>query len=335
MKRIKIAQIGIYHDHARLVMSAILANSDIFDFIGYCVEDSEEMEHEIPKLPEIVKKQFPNVPVLTLEEILNCKGLEAVVVESREKDLVKYATMAANIGLAVHMDKPGGEKLSDFEKLIDIVKAKKLVFSLGYMYRQNKSVTKLYYLIDKGELGEILYVETHMNTLHDTEKRRWMCNFKGGMMFFLGCHLIDIIYRIMGEPTEIMPLNTTTAMDGVNTEDYGFALFKYPTGISFAKTCDAEIGGFNRRQIVVAGTKGTVEIRPIEICDGCSKVGSKLYFTKAGENTQEIDYEPVERYAPMLLDFAQYIRGEKQNIYTPDYELSLYKLVLRACGVEI
>ena len=34
----------------------------------------------------------------------------------------------------------------------------------------------------------------------------------------------------------------------------------------------------------------------------------------------------------MMAGFASYVRGEKENPYTLDYELELYKLVLRACG---
>lgn len=34
----------------------------------------------------------------------------------------------------------------------------------------------------------------------------------------------------------------------------------------------------------------------------------------------------------MMNSFAEYIRGEKENPYTPDYELELYKTVLECCG---
>ena len=42
--------------------------------------------------------------------------------------------------------------------------------------------------------------------------------------------------------------------------------------------------------------------------------------------------ERYHRYNDMLLSFAAMVRGEKENPYTYDYELSLYKHVLRACG---
>ena len=37
----------------------------------------------------------------------------------------------------------------------------------------------------------------------------------------------------------------------------------------------------------------------------------------------------------MMKAFAQYVRGEKQNPYSPDYELELYKTVLKSCGENL
>jgi hypothetical protein len=34
----------------------------------------------------------------------------------------------------------------------------------------------------------------------------------------------------------------------------------------------------------------------------------------------------------MIAAFASYVRGEKTNPFTPEYELELYKLILKACG---
>ena len=36
----------------------------------------------------------------------------------------------------------------------------------------------------------------------------------------------------------------------------------------------------------------------------------------------------------MMASFAAMVRGEKENPYTLDYELALYKLVLECCGVK-
>jgi len=35
----------------------------------------------------------------------------------------------------------------------------------------------------------------------------------------------------------------------------------------------------------------------------------------------------------MMSSFAKYVRGEVENPYTLDYELELYKILLKSCGV--
>jgi len=192
--------------------------------------------------------------------------------------------------------------------------------------------------IKNGELGDIISVEVQMNCIHPKEVRKWLDNFPGGMMFFLGCHLIDLILSIQGTPKKIIPLNKCSSIDGVTSKDFGMAVLEYENGISFAKTSAVEIGGFERRQLVVSGTKKTVELKPLEWC----VQGEKL-ATKRNTYTSRVWAEPsfkeqstaVDRYDSMMRSFAQMVRREKENPWNYDYELELYKTVLKACGVKL
>ena len=334
MKKIKIAQIGTSaNSHGNHVWKSLLKQSDVFDVVGYAFP-----ENESEKFPKQVVS-FEGYREMTVEEILGDPEIEAVVVETEEIYLTKYALMVAEAGKHLHMEKPGGCEFEDFEKLIKILKEKKLVFSTGYMYRFNPSVKEALEKIKRGDLGRIYSVEAQMSCKHTEDIRAWLENFKGGMLFFLGCHLIDLIYQIQGEPDEIIPLSCSTGIGDIHTEDYGMAVFKYPNGISFAKTCDNECGGFMRRQLVICGEKGTIEIKPLEV------VSQEGQYTVSCENYNDTGhswYEPwnegrsdvYDRYDSMLFNFAQLVGG-KENPYSYDYELSLYKLVLRACGKEI
>ncbi|MBR2223082.1 MAG: hypothetical protein IJ973_02040, partial [Christensenellaceae bacterium] len=113
--------------------------------------------------------------------------------------------------------------------------------------------------VGEGRLGKIISVEAQMNCKHARGVREWLECFPGGMLFFLGCHLVDLIYQIQGEPKEIIPLSCSSGIDGLSTRDFGMAVFVYENGVSFAKTCDNERGGFLRRQLVICGEKGSME----------------------------------------------------------------------------
>ena len=333
MKKIRIAQIGTsINSHGNCVWRSILKQSDIFDVVGYAFPENER--EKFPKRMQY----YEGYREMTVEEILSDPEIEAVAVETEEIYLTKYALMVANAGKHLHMEKPGGRELCDFEKLIDVLKSKKLTFSTGYMYRFNPKIQEALKKIKNGELGKIYSVEAHMDCYHPREVREWLGAFDGGMLFFLGCHLIDLIYQIQGEPTETIPLSCSSGFDGVTSKDIGMVAFKYPNGVSFAKTAAVERGGFLRRQLVICGEKGTLELKPLELYNEDKTEQytrtNEAYDTNWHTPWLSSQSEGYDRYDTMMRNFAEMIRG-KENPYSYDYELNLYRLVQKACGKEI
>lgn len=336
MKRIKIAQIGLGHDHAQNMLVSLTKQSDIFEFAGLAMPENEASDFAADA------EKYPDVRRMTVGEIFAIPGLDAVAVETEDEKLAKYALLAARHGKHIFMDKPGGFDHELFKRLVRTAKEKKLVFQTGYMYRFNPAVKDIFERVKRGELGEIYSVEAHMSCMHSPEKRQWLEKFPGGMMCFLGCHLIDLIVQLQGVPEEIVPFNTCTGIDGVTATDFGMAVLKYKNGASFVKVCACEPGGYYRRQLVVCGSKGTVELKPFEaavegagslkyteICevDGKDAVASCWSDTRRFSRTEDFD-----RYDGMLSTFAATVRGEMQNPYTYEYEEKLHRILLAACG---
>ena len=338
MRKIKIAQIGTGHDHAFASIETLKYYSNLFDLVGYAVVPEDSGNTDAFGF-EGNKKSYEGVKRLSLDEILNYEGLDAVCIETEDRALTKYALMAAEKGLHIHMDKPGGISDEEFDKLVDTVSEKHLVFHTGYMYRYNPAVLQLKEDINNGKLGDIISVEAQMNCIHSRSKREWLGNYPGGMLYFLGCHMIDLVYSIMGEPLEIIPLSCSSGLDTTAT-DFGMVVFKYKNGVSFAKSTAIEVGGFERRQLVVVGTKGTVELCPFEwLSQGRTDVLTpqvtkvrECYSPNWYEKGKLHDSEVYGRYDAMFRNFADYIRGDKQNPFDYEYERKLHKLILKACG---
>lgn len=331
MEKIKIAQIGIsQNSHGDMIWKTLTKHKDMFDVIGYALPENER-----EKFPNRVKV-FDGYKEMTVEEILNNPDIEAVAVETEEIYLTKYALMVAKSGKHLHMEKPGGIELDKFEALIDILMSNNLTFSTGYMYRFNPKIKEALAKVKSGEIGKIYSVEAHMDCKHSCEVREWLGNFPGGMLFFLGCHLIDLIYQIQGEPKEIIPLSCSTNIDDIDTIDYGMVIFKYENGVSFAKTCANEYGGFLRRQLVICGEKGTIEIKPLEKYedDGIHTIMNETQSTDSQNTRITSNTDGFNRYDEMMENFAEIVRGKK-NPYSYDYELNLYKIILKSCGREV
>ena len=336
MRKVKIAQIGTSRNsHGNNIWNSLKKQKDMFEIAGYAMPQQER-----EKFPERMR-DFEGYQEMSVQEILGDPEIEAVTVETEEIYLTKYAALAAKHGKHIHMEKPGGTDLKEFEALIDTVKSNQTVFHTGYMYRYNPEVMELMRKIKEGELGEIINVEAQMNCFHPKEVRQWLACFPGGMMFFLGCHLVDLILQIQGIPEKIIPMSRSTGLDGVTGEDFGMALFQYKNGISFAKTTAVETGGFARRYLMVSGTKGTVELKPMEMSvDGGLYTGVTEHknpdrimqnWHDMGENRRSALYD---RYDAMMRSFGAMVLGEKENPWSYDYELLLYKTVLKACGME-
>ena len=337
MRKIKIAQIGVNrYSHAPDIFHTLSIHPEVFELVGYAlVEDERETCKSKMEL-------FEGYPELTLDEILNDPTIEAVAVETDEIHLLKYAIMAAEHGKHIHMEKPGSQSIRDFERLIETVRHTKKVLHLGYMYRYNPVIADAIRRVKAWEFGTVYSVEAHMSRLDDNEAREWFGSFKGGMMFYLGCHLVDLVMQIQGVPEQVIPLNTATGIEGINTEDLGFAVLRYKNGISVIRMGGTEIGGFNRRQLVICGSKRTSEIKPLE--DGAKNADRRfMLYTEStesyiGENgivaREHTRSEDFQRYEDMLLSFGEMVRMEKENPYTLEYELSLFRTLMQCCNIN-
>ncbi len=275
---------------------------------------------------------------LSVDEIMNDTSIEAVAIETEEIYLSEYATLAAKHGKHIHMEKPGGTSVSEFETLVDLVKKSGKTFNIGYMYRYNPIIRELLCRIKNGEFGEIISVDAQMNCYHPAATRQWLEAFPGGMMFYLGCHLVDLILQIQGKPENIIPLNRSSGIDGVSAQDFGMAVFEYKNGVSVAKTSAVQIGGFTTRRLLVSGTKKTVEIKPLELSTAPNVLETTATEFESGKAWGDLGETYLSggfnRYDDMMKAFASMVRGECENPYTYDYELELYKTVMKACGGE-
>ena len=333
MKKIRIAQIGTSeYSHGHPVFNTIASLTDVFEVVGYALPENER-----EKFPTQVAA-FDGYKEMTVEQILADESIDAVAVETEEIYLTKYATMVVNAKKHLHMEKPGGLSLAEFIHMVDTAEKNGTVFHTGYMYRYNPIISALIGRIDKGELGDIISVEAQMSCTHPGPFHAWQGTFPGcGMMFFLGCHLIDPVYRIKGEPKRIGSYLGCSDLDGNSVPDNTMVVLDYDSGPSFVKTSDVERGGFLRRQLVVTGTKETVVIDPLEkVFEGELLTTGYRSITSDDWNAdgERLVSEPYHRYKKMMLGFASFIRGEKKNPYDYEYERNLRRLLQKCCNLD-
>ena len=327
MKKIKIGQIGIGHNHGAEKMATVRKFPELFEIVGY----AEENERWIEKRGEL--EAYKGIPRLTVEEVI--ARSDAILVESDVWDLTKYAQKCIDAGKHIHMDKPASGTLEEFRELLDGAKAKDLVIQMGYMYRYTPAVIKCFELVKNGELGEIHAINAEMSTMHKPAYRKWLKNFGGGIMFILGSHLVDLIVYLMGEPTKITSFLKCTGFDGVEVEDNNLAVLEYPNAIVRIFVSSVEVNGWGRRQFVVSGKKGTVNIMPME--RDCHMTYSDLSIATRGgyDMHRDVELPPVSadvRYDEMMQDFYDYVMKNKENPFTYEHDYLVQKVIDEIVG---
>lgn len=326
-ERIKIGQIGIGHNHAAAKMATFRKLSNQYEVVGV-VEPDDKWRKQRGK-----DAAYRGLPWMTEEQLFNTKGLKAVAVETDVCDLTPTAARCLKAGMHLHMDKPGSESFREFKQLMDEAGRRKLTVQLGYMYRNNPAIQLCLRAVRDGWLGHIFEVHAVMSKQQPLAYRKWLGTFRGGTMYIFGCHLIDLVLSMMGEPTRITAYQRQTHPD-VDAQDNGLAVLEYPRATATIRTAALEVEGYQRRQLVVCGDEGTIDIRPLE------PPKLQLALSRARDQFQrgyqEVPLPPMPgRYDDQLTELARIIRGEIANPYPLEHELLLQKCLLLASGYTL
>ena len=154
-------------------------------------------------------------------------------------------------------------------------------------------------------------------------------------MYILGSHLVDLIVYILGEPDTVHPFLKSTGLDGIHVEDNNLAVLEYDKALARIFVSSVEVNGFGRRQLMVSGSRGTVNICPLE---------RPITMTYSDTDITDKTYEDVKtvipfvdntsdgRYDVMMHDFYSYIVGEKKNPFTYDHEYLVQKVLDKIVG---
>lgn len=324
MKKIRVGQIGIGHNHGEEKMRAFRKFPELFEIVGF----SEDDEDWLKKRGGL--KGYEGLRRFSKAELLS--QCDAIIVETAVPDLTATAMECVQAGKHIHLDKPGSGTLEEFEEMMNTARKNGCVVQMGYMYRYNPAVMKAIEMVRRGDLGKIYSINAEMSTNHGIEYRRWLKTFKGGIQYILGSHMVDLIVYIMGEPHKVTSFLKHSMKDGVDVEDNNLSVLEYEHALAKIYVSSVEVNGYGRRQFVISGSKGTVNICPMEnpirmtFADNLSN--EVIYY----DVKKDIEVEAVDRdsrYDVMVQDFYDYVMGTKENPYTYDHDIMVQRVLCK------
>lgn len=329
MNRVKIGQIGVEHEHGSGKMDALRRLPEVYEVVGVVEEEGSDKRHD---------KTYEGLERMTEEQLFSTPGLQAVAVETSIPELVPTAMRCMERGLHMHVDKPGGEALEPFARLLEGCEAGGVGIQLGYMYRTNPAINFCFRALREGWLGEVFEVHVVMSRYDGEAYRRILSQFSGGAMFIFGSHLVDLVVTMLGRPDNVVSFQRATRDDGLN--DNGLAVLEYPRATATVRASIAEVDGMRHRRLIVCGTKGTVEVCPLEHpWDRYGRDPLHVRLTLLEDNpeypagTHIVDVGVMNgRYEDQLIELARVINGEIENPYPYEHELLVQETVLAASG---
>ncbi len=324
-KPIKIGQIGVGHAHASKL--SVYRASPHYEIVGI-VEPDATLRAKAAKLPP-----YRDLKWLTREQLLETPGIQAVLIETRVRDLLDNAEACVEAGMHVHIDKPAGESLPRFKRILDVAAEKKLLVQMGYMYRYNPAVVLLREFLKKGWLGEVFEVHAVMSKVVDPESRKQLAEYRGGVMFELGCHILDLVVGVLGKPSGVTAFNQHSSSVPDKLLDNMLAVLSYPRAWASVKSSAMEVEGMDRRHLVVCGTEGTFHIQPLD--NPTARVSLSRTHGEYKKGTQDIKFPKYIRYVDDAADMARIIRGEKSTDFPYEHDLTVQETLLKVCGLPL
>lgn len=317
--RLRIGQIGTEHAHASGKMDAIRRLSDLYEVVG------------LASKAKVKDDVYAGLTHLDEAALLAAPGLQAVVVETSLEDSCATAMKAIRAGKHIHLDKPGALDHEEFKTMRMEAATRGLVVQMGYMLRYNPAFVLAFQAAKEGWLGEITEIDGMMGKLGDARTRSTIGALPGGGMFELGCHMIDAVVTLLGKPAKVLPFSTPT-QPGDGVKDNQLAVLEFAKATVTLRSNHADPFGGPRRRFQVTGTKGSIEIMPMESGELVARFTEAHAPYKKGEQKLKLEV-PKGRYDQEFVDLAKVIRGEKQLAWSAEHDIAVHETVLRAAGV--
>ena len=166
-------------------------------------------------------------------DALACRDVDAVVIVVPDQMHREIAVAALAAGKHVLCEKPMALTIEDCRAMIDASRRSGRKFMVGQICRFTPGFLAAKQRIDAGEIGELFYVESEY--AHDyaniLQPGSWRLDplrhgFLGG-----GCHAVDLLRWIAGDPTEAAAFSNKKMLKDCPTDDCMVAILKFPNDV--------------------------------------------------------------------------------------------------------
>ena len=275
--------------------------------------------------------RFKGLRWMTEDELLRDPSIQMIVVECNVWDAVPMGAKVISAGKHLHLEKPPGNTLEPFKKLLEQARDRKLLLQTGYVWRWHEGVNAALDAARKGWLGDVFMVRGTMNADRDAEQRAVEAKFRGGGMFELSGHVIDRIVELLGRPTKVNSWLRHDTNFADKLADNNLAVLEYPKALAVMAQSARMAGAGDHRSLELIGTDGTIMVWP-EASPPRMRVHMRKPQGTYSAGWQDINLPPQPRFVGDFKELARAIKSGQPLKLSYDHELLLHETLLRVSG---
>lgn len=193
-------------------------------------------------------------------ELVNDPNVDAVVLVTPDKCHLEMTEAFLRAGKAVLCEKPMALTVQECEEMMRIEKETNGKLMVGQICRCTPGFIKAKELIDAGKIGELIFVESEY--AHNYGDARgyndWRVDPDRHIVIGGGCHAIDLLRWIAGNPTEVYAHHNHKGLTDWPVEDTAIAIYKFPNDVMGKVFVSSGIKRNYTMRSVFYGTKGTI-----------------------------------------------------------------------------
>lgn len=207
-------------------------------------------------------------------------------------DMPAAAVQAARAGKHVIVEKPCAVSADAWRHALEAIRAAGVQCAVPFVWRRHPLVTEMRRVIEAGDIGEPVYCSGNIiggpPDRYTGGPSPWMVNKElsgGGALHNLGVHFIDLFTWVLGMRPTHVAAQVSSAMHGLEIEDYGRVLIGYDGG-----ACASVEAGYSLPHAAPGGYDFSV----------CVKGRGGAIQWSTGEDTLVIASDrPALRHAPV------------------------------------
>lgn len=187
------------------------------------------------KNEKIVKKNYPKIVFAkNIKEFFSYK-IDCVIIATYTNCLAKYTNIALGKKIHVFCEKPPATNLKELKKIKTSLTNSKCILKYGFNHRYHASIAKAKDLINKKNLGKLLWIRGIYGKAGSIDYDKNWRNFKkisgGGILIDQGIHMLDLILFFSKSKIKKIYSLLSTSFWKIKSEDNAFLIMKNQKGV--------------------------------------------------------------------------------------------------------